>query len=290
MIYIKLLLTALFWGGTFIAGRIATAEVSPYFAAFTRFAIASLPLLLIAKATGQLVKIKFSQLVIILLLGFTGVFAYNIFFFKGLKLVNAGRAGVIIGANPILIAILAAVFFKEKLTWLRTGGIIISITGAIIAISQGDLANISNGKVGIGELYILVCAASWVAFSLIGKPLTAKLSSITIITYSVAAGAFFLFIPACFDGFERNLASCSLKSWIAIAYLGVFGTAIAFVWYYQGIKQIGPTKAGIFINFVPISAILLAFLILAEPISPSLAIGAVLVTAGVYLTNKKSSV
>jgi len=64
---------------------------------------------------------------------------------------------------------------------------------------------------------------------------------------------------------------------------------VGFVWYYEGIKQIGPTKASLFINFVPVSAVILAFMILDEPITLSLFIGTILVCAGVYLTNKKTA-
>ncbi|UCF65056.1 MAG: DMT family transporter, partial [bacterium] len=68
-------------------------------------------------------------------------------------------------------------------------------------------------------------------------------------------------------------------------YLGFFGTVLGFIWYYQGIKELGPLKAGIFINFVPISAIILSFFILREPITISLFGGAILVIIGVYFTN-----
>ena len=69
--------------------------------------------------------------------------------------------------------------------------------------------------------------------------------------------------------------------------MGVFGTVISFVWYYKGVKKIGPVKAGLFINFVPVWAIIFAYLILKETLTPSLFSGAALVIGGVYLTNKK---
>jgi drug/metabolite transporter (DMT)-like permease len=81
-----------------------------------------------------------------------------------------------------------------------------------------------------------------------------------------------------------------MVDWLSICYLGIFGTVVGFVWYYQGVERIGPTKAGLFINFVPIFAILFSFLILKEEITISLAAGAVLVISGVYLTNKTSKV
>jgi drug/metabolite transporter (DMT)-like permease len=74
---------------------------------------------------------------------------------------------------------------------------------------------------------------------------------------------------------------------MSMFYLGFFGTVIGFVWYYEGIKKIGPMKASLFINFVPISAVVMAFFILDEPITLSLFIGTLLVCSGVYLTNKR---
>jgi len=85
--YIKLLLTAVFWGGTFIAGRVVAKDVGPYSAAFLRFAIASVFLLLLTwKAEGKLPMPMRRQILPVILLGMTGVFSYNVFFLKGLKL------------------------------------------------------------------------------------------------------------------------------------------------------------------------------------------------------------
>ncbi|MEJ2704560.1 MAG: DMT family transporter, partial [Sedimentisphaerales bacterium] len=120
-----------------------------------------------------------------------------------------------------------------------------------------------------------------------GKVVMKSLSPLASVSYSSAVGAGFLFIPAHFEGIIREIPNHSATDWACIAYLGVFGTVIGFVWYYQGVERLGPTKAGLFINFVPIFAILSAFLILREPITWSLAAGAVLVISGVYLTNRR---
>ena len=70
--------------------------------------------------------------------------------------------------------------------------------------------------------------------------------------------------------------------------LGFFGTVAGFVWYYEGIQKIGPTKAGLFINFVPVSAVILAFFVLREPMTTSLLLGTLLVVTGVFLTNRRA--
>ncbi len=114
------------------------------------------------------------------------------------------------------------------------------------------------------------------------------LSPLACVSYSCVVGAAALAIPAYLEGVVQNIGHHSVMDWVSIFYLSIFGTVIGYVWYYEGIKQIGPTKAGLFINFVPIFAILLAFLILREAITVSLVTGAALVISGVYLTNKAS--
>jgi len=290
LIYVKLMLTAIFWGGTFIAGRVVAKEVGPFSASFFRFAIASSFLILIIwRIDGRLLLPKKRQMVPVILLGLTGVFTYNVFFFKGLKLINAGRASIIIANNPIFIAILSAYFFKEKINLIKAVGIIISVTGAIIVISKGNLNEIVQGNIGRGEIFIFCSVLSWVVYSLIGKVVMADLSPISSVFYSCVIGTFFLFFPACFEGIFNNFHHYPITAWLGIFYLGIFGTVVGFVWYYEGIKMIGPTKASLFINFVPVSAVILAFMILDEPITLSLFIGTILVCAGVYLTNKKTA-
>ena len=226
----------------------------------------------------------------VVLLGITGIFIYNIMFFKGLKIIEAGRASLIIATCPIFITICSAIFLKEKLSPVKGLGIIISVCGAAIVISKGNISGIFEGGLGLGELYIFCCVLSWTAYSLIGKAVMNNLSPLASVSYSSVVGAVALAVPAFFEGLVRNIASQSAVDWLCISYLGVFGTVIGFVWYYQGVERIGPTKAGLFINFVPISAILCAFFILAEPITISLAAGAVLVISGVYLTNRTAKV
>jgi drug/metabolite transporter (DMT)-like permease len=288
VVYIKLLLTALLWGGTFIAGRVVAVDVGPFSAAFFRFFIASIFLVLFTyRIEGKLPMPGKRQMIPVFLLGMTGVFSYNVFFFKGLKLINAGRAAIIIAGNPIFITLFSAYFFKEKLSLIKGVGIIISVVGAVIVISKGSLNEIVNGGIGRGEIFIFFCVLSWVAYSLIGKAVMSDLSPMVSVTYSSVIGTILLFFPAVFEGMLKDYSSYPNMAWLSIFYLGFFGTVIGFVWYYEGIKKIGAMRASLFINFVPICAVVLAFFILDEPITLSLFIGTVLVCSGVYLTNKR---
>ncbi len=288
-IYVKLMLTALFWGGTFIAGKAIAESVDPFSAAFLRFAVASVLLFPLAwREEGRLPLIKRAQLIPLVFAGMTGVFAYNIFFLNGLKFITAGRASLIIAMNPVFISLSSVLFFKDRLTFVRGTGIVLSVFGAVIVISKGHPGSLFAAGLGLGELLILGGVASWAAFSLIGKILVKGLSPLISVSYSSLIGAAALFLPACFEGMLEEMFSYSLVDWTSILFLGIFGTVLGFVWYYEGIRKIGPTNAGQFINFVPISAVLLAFLILKEPITGSLLVGGLFVISGVYLTNMKS--
>jgi drug/metabolite transporter (DMT)-like permease len=289
VVYLKLLLTALFWGGTFIAGKLIAQSVNPFSAAFLRFCIAScLLLILTARGRGGFPPVNRSQFIALVLLGLTGVFSYNALFFKGLQFITAGRASLIIANNPVIITLFAALIFKEKLSWIKVSGIVLSVTGAIIVISKGSLGELVQGGIGWGEILIFGCVASWAAYTLIGKAVVKDLSPLAAVSYSALVGAVALFIPAVAEGMATAIPGYSALDWVCIAYLGIFGTVLGFVWYYEGIKALGPTRAGQFINFVPICAIVLAFFILGEPVTWSLLVGAAFVISGVSLTNMRS--
>ena len=216
-------------------------------------------------------------------MGMTGIFLYNFFFLKGLKLIEAGRASIIVATNPIFIALMSVVFFRERLNLLKLAGILVSVTGAVTVITRGELVTAIGGGFGWGELYILGCVGSWVAYSLLGKVVMTELSPLAAVTYSSLIGTAGLFPAAVMEGLFSS-GGIGPAAWVNAAYLGFFGTVLGFVWYYQGIQRIGPVRAGIFINFVPVSAVLLAFVFLDEPITISLLAGAILVSSGVYLT------
>ena len=287
--YIKLLSTAIFWGGTFVVGRSLVNNVGPFTAAFLRFVVASIFLIfLLSKAEGKFPAPHKNQILPVLFLGLSGVFMYNFFFFKGLKLIEAGRASVIIANNPVFIALFSAFFFKERLNPVKILGIFISVIGAIVVITQGNVFEVFYGNLGLGEIYIFGCVASWVAFSLIGKAVMANMSPLKSVAYSSIAGTIALAPPAFMEG-GLGFIDYTIQDWAGIFFLGFFGTVLGFLWYYQGIQKIGPTRAGLFINFVPISAILMSSLFIDEPVTQSLLIGTILVSTGVYLANKNPS-
>ncbi|MGC9325485.1 MAG: DMT family transporter [Desulfomonilia bacterium] len=290
IIYLKLVLTAVFWGGTFIAGRAIAPTVGPFSGAFLRFLFASIFLVLLTLGSqGRFPKLEKRQILPVMLLGLTGVFAYNVLFLAGLKTVTASRASIIIANNPVFLALFSAIIFREHLGGQKILGILLCLTGALIAISRGDPATLFHGAIGLGEILIFGCVVSWVAYSLIGKVVMLGMSPMSAVMYSSLFGALFLFLPACGEGIIHEAQAYPMQIWSGILYLAFFGTTIGFTWFYEGIHVIGPARSGVFINLVPVSAIALAAIILGEELNISLLLGVLLVTGGIFLTNSTAS-
>lgn len=286
-VYLKLLGAALLWGGTFSAGRVVAGQMGPYTAAFLRFAIASVLLVaLTIRAEGRLPRLTPRLTLGVLLLGATGIFGYNLCFFTGLATVHAGRAAVIVASNPIFIALGAAIFFGEPLTRGKLVGIVLSVTGAAWVISRGDPLALLAGHLSPGDVWIMGCVGSWVGYSLIGKRVMGQLSALAAVALSCVAGTLMLAAPALNEGLAQTLTGITPTTWGCLFYLGVLGTVVGFTWFYEGVRIIGPSKAGVFINFVPVSAVAIGWLVLGEPVDVSLALGGALVIAGTASANR----
>jgi len=284
--YIKLLLVSIFWGSSFIAGKILAEKLPPFTSSFLRFLVASIFLVLFSfNLFGKLPKINLHQMIAIIFLAVTGIVGYNFFFFSGMKLIAASRASIIVALNPSFIAILSTLIFKEKFNKFKFIGIILSLIGALTVISKGNFRTIFQGNIGRGELLILGCVICWSFFTLAGKIAMKDLNPIIVITYACLVGTIILIIPAILEAKLQNFMQYNFKEWESILVLGFFGTALGFVWFYEGVDKIGPSQAGVFINFIPVFATIFAILILGEKLVASLIIGAVFIISGVYLTN-----
>ena len=288
--YLKLICVALFWGGTFIAGRIVAKEIPHLIAAAGRFLVAcSLLLLLAWRMEGGLPKLNRQQIHATFGLGATGIFLYNICFFAALERMPAGRSALFVALNPIVTALALAMLFGEKLGLKKWLGIAIAFVGAAIVITRGDLLSaahdISN-SVGSGELFMLTAVCAWAAYTILGRHALKGLSPIAATTYASLWGLLLLGIGALFQLPQLDRSHLTWPVLAAIFYLGAFGTVIGFVWYYEGVKRIGPTRTAVFNNLVPVFGISFSALLLGEPILASMVIGGVLVIAGVSLTNR----
>ena len=289
--YLQLTLVACLWGGTFVAGRFLGPELPAMAAAALRFLLASLTLLvfLLLVHRQPWPRLNWRQTAQVCALGLVGIFAYNLCFFYGLSQVSASRASLIVALNPAGIALLAWLLYREHLSPLKLSGIAACIVGAmLVIISRDPNALGSTWGVGQGELLILGCVASWTIYTVCARPMTASIGPLFTVSFSIFAGSAMLLACAWWQG-ELTisvLSQISAAQWLSLAYLGVLGSALAYIWYYAAIARIGAMRSGAFIALNPLSAVLLSVLLLGEQINLLIAIGGAIAIVGIYLCNR----
>ncbi|UZE09258.1 DMT family transporter [Pseudomonas sp. B21-053] len=289
-VYLKLAAVTMIWGGTFVAGRFLADSLSPLFAASLRFLFASVALLLfLLLARVPLVKPSWRQWAQLALLGFFGIFFYNLCFFYGLHYINASRASLIVALNPAVIGLASWLLFKERLSRAKVAGIAICIAGAgMVIVSRNPQLLAANADAWIGDLLIFGCVLSWGIYSLFSKELNQTLGPVQTVTYSVLLGTAMLWITSALRGELSVDALLSLgpQQWLSLMYLGVLGSALAYIGYYDGIRKIGATRSGVFIALNPLTAVILGALLLGEQLTLAMCLGGGLILAGIYLCNK----
>lgn len=285
--YLKLVLTMLIWGGTWVAGRYAVQAAPPLGIAVWRFLIAGAALLaLVLLRHGRLPRPTRREWVLIAGLGASGIFLYNLCFLYGLQRLAAGHAALVVALNPVMITLAAAAWLGERLTPQKTAGSVIALLGCLIVIGHGAPLALLSGEIGRGELLIVGCALFWATYTLIGRRATRTLSALVVTAYSTAFGWTLLLVTALADDPAALRPDYPALVWLAILFLALLGTTLAFTWFNAAVAQIGAARASIFINLVPVAAVLAGAWLLDERLGLSVLVGGALVLAGVVLTQQ----
>jgi drug/metabolite transporter (DMT)-like permease len=288
-VIVKLTLVALIWGGSFIAGRVTALEMSAPTAALWRYLVATIMLvaiLLLRERSWP--RLSPRQWIGVMLLGLTGVVAYNLCFIYGLETVQASRGSLILSLNPAATMIGAALFLHEPLTLTKTSGIGLAFLGVAVELSGGNPLALLRGGAGAGEVALFGCAISWSAYTLIARRITVNVSPLAITTYAALVGTVMLAIVSFARG-ELGVPKASFAAWTSLVYMGSLGTAVAFVWFLEGVQRLGPARAAVFINLVPVAAIALGALLLGERITVPMIVGAAMVITGVWILNRPTA-
>ncbi|TFI46844.1 EamA family transporter, partial [Diaphorobacter sp. DS2] len=179
-------------------------------------------------------------------------------------------------------------FLKEKITKNHIIGMAVALTGVVFIITDGHLLTLFQYGFEPIDFVLLGAVVSWAIYSVVGKVVLKKFSSVESTTYAVAYGTLFLLPFASAETTWIDLQQASFTTWAAIAHMSIFVTVVSFVMYYNGIKEVGAAKASIFINVMPVSAVIMATVFLGETFTIAHGIGAAFVLTGVYIgTNAK---
>jgi drug/metabolite transporter (DMT)-like permease len=288
--YLKLAAVTMIWGGTFVAGRYLAAGLDPLLAATVRFVLASLALLgFLGVARIRLVRPTIAQWVQLSVLGFFGIFFYNLCFFYGLHYINASRASLIVALNPAVIGLASWLLFKERLGPLKLLGIALCLGGAgLVIVSRNPQLLQGAADAWIGDLLIFGCVVGWGVYSLFSRGLNQHLGPLQTVTWSILLGTLMLTITTLATGrlTVAALSAIDLPQLTSLLYLGVLGSALAYIGYYDGLRRIGATRAGVFIALNPLTAVICGALLLGEQLTTPMLMGAAVILLGIYLCNK----
>lgn len=284
--YFALTLVPLIWGSNFIIGKQLVATFPPFMLTTGRFAVAFLALLPIflyhrEKHTTEIKKISGKTWGLLIFLGITGVFAFNTLLYAGLKQTSPVNATLINAFNPSLTVILSIIFLRDKLQGKQITGLILSLAGVAWIAIQGQPSRLSSLSFNHGDMLVLIGALVWAFYSVGVKKAVNSVSPIVTTFLSIFFGLLLLF-PASY--MESNIYNVGPLTWeriLALIYLGIFPSVIAFWLWNRGIAQVGPGKASVFYNLVPLFTAIMSYIILGEIPKEYHIIGGTLILWGV---------
>ena len=282
IVYLLVTLSAIFWGANFVLAGPILADLSPLWAAALRFVLGATLMLIIAGIRREdLFGLLRRNAAAYLLLGFVGITLFNMLFFFGLQTTTANNAALVMAINPLLTTLLAALFLSERPTVRHLVALPIALLGVAIVISQGSMHKLITLHVAHGDLLLLVASFSWAIYNVLGKRFMPKGSSIVNTAWTLTAGAAFLTAIALGSG--AHMGALDIKASLAMAVMVVGGTVLAYLFWNIGITRLGAARTAIFLNLVPVSAMLIS-LVLGEPPTAAQLIGGLLVLGGISIT------
>ena len=283
--YLLILLAVIFWGSSFVATKRVLDELTPETIISLRLIFGSLLLFFIAVLTKRNFSIKIKSHGYILILALIAVFHLWIQV-TGLKFTSASNTGWIIGTAPVFMAILALIFFREKIKLLQIAGIAIAVIGLLLLIGRGDITNIDliSNK---GDLLVLGSAFTWGVYSMVNKKITLSYSPLMTILYLFLMMAIII-LPFTINGETINsVLYLSLIGWLSIFFLGFLCSGVAYVIWAYSLRDLESAKVGAFLYFEPFVTILTAWLLLNESITLLMILSGLIITTGVVLVNKE---
>ncbi|KAB2847126.1 MAG: DMT family transporter [Melioribacteraceae bacterium] len=282
----KPLAAVIFWGGSFIATKNLLGEISPLGVIYLRLILGILFIAVVAKKRKRSFAINLPDLKGVFLLALIASFHLWIQV-TGLQYTSAANTGWIIGFAPVFMTILGFLFFKEKINFVQTSGIIIAFAGLLMLISKGDLStlNIISNK---GDLMILTSAFTWSVYSLVGKKITLNFPPIMTVLYLFIM--MLLIITPFTINYENynSVLSLSLAGWASILFLGILCSGLSYVIWAEAMKEMPASKVGAFLYLEPFVTVFTAWIFLAEEITLLMMLSGLVIIGGVILVNKKS--
>lgn len=286
--YILLILAMLFFSGNFIAGKGFADTIPPFTLALFRATLGFLFLLpLCYKDLFSHYSLWKKEWKPLLYIALTGIVFFNLCMYSSLHYTTATNSAIVDALTPTVAAVIGFFWLKERITWGQSLGILISFIGVLFVISRGSFQLLLSLQFNIGDIIMLVGVIFWAVYSIIIKQHGHKFPRMSGLAVTMLMGVIIL-LP--FSVYELITGGGIVFTPTAIGgllYIGLFPSAIALLFWYRAVEDIGPAKASMFFNLVPFFTAGLAILLLGEEIFLSQIVGAILIISGVYLATRQ---
>ena len=275
------------WAANFIVVKAALDILPPVGFTFLRYLLAAVTLVLLLRWTEGAIRVPRPGVGRILLLGGLGFGLYQILWTVGLQTVPAGDSALIIASTPVFVAVIAVLVGTDTLSPVRAVGVGLSFLGVAIVVGAGVGIELSGSPVGFA--LTLGAALCWATYTALGARVLRRHSPLVLTTWATIGGTFVL-API---GLGQLLSPGAVHIGdtgdlvpiiVAIAYSGILAAALANIVIFEGIKHLGPTRITTIQSLVPAFAVVLAFIVLGEPIRPGQVVGGAIIVLGVALT------
>jgi len=287
---VALSLAALFWAGSFVVGRALRDEIDPVALTFFRWFISLVVFtpFLWRELAGNL-HVVLREWRLIVGLGATGIALFHPLVYLALQHTSATNALLTFSLAPVVILLGASLTGGERPTSRQFGGVLVSMAGAAVLITRGDLATLRSTGLNIGDLWMLAAVAVWAAYSILLRRRPTDLSqTLTLVTSIVVALPMLLpFMVLTASGPTLSLSTSVL---LGTGYIAIFGSVLGFLFWSYGVAELGPGRAGQFVHLMPVFGAVLAFVFLGEPLSITQILGAGFVLSGIVLIERNFTV
>lgn len=273
---------AVIWGINFVVVKYATHIFNPVAFTGLRVGTVAVFLLLVISARGG-ITIPRRDIVRLLFLGVLGNGLYQLFFVHGVARTRAGNAALIVGAAPAFIALVARLRGLERVKRMTLVGIGLSVVGVALVIVGS--AGSSNGQTTLlGSVLVFFGVLSWTLYTILLQPYTKLIDVIQLSAVTMVGGAIPLLIASMPALIATDWSRVGVGGWLALLYSSVISMGVAYMFWYRGLRVLGPTRTAVYSNLQPIIALLVAWAFLGENPTIFQGVGAATIIAGVFLT------
>lgn len=288
--WIALLLPPLLWAGNFIVGRAVRDDMTPMTLSFGRWAVALACLLPFAYgAMRKDWRRYWEHRWVVLGTSITGIAAYNAVLYFALRTTTANNALLLNSLAPLLIVLLGAMFYCQRMTWAQGLGLLLSFIGVLTLVLQGNWSNWRNITFVPGDFVMLGAAIVWAVYTLWLRQIPADLDRLGLVSVQIifALGVLLPFMLT--EHHAATEPALGAQAYAAIAYVGIFASALAYILYMRAVHYFGPARAGLCIHLSPMFGVLLSALLLGERLHGYHALGIAAIAAGLLCSGMGES-